>query len=187
VKRFVASRAVALALAGVPAIYLHGLIGSRSDVQLALRTHTKRDVNRAAVDPEFLRRSLADRASKLSLIRDSLGRLLQARVRQRAFHPNGGQAVLDLGPQVFALVRTSIDAAEHIVAITNVSDRPCRLEVPLAEAGVDETNWYDLVSGRGWSAEAGRLSLSLGPYDVVWLTPFAEIERQIASAVPASP
>ena len=182
VKRFVASRSIALALAGVPFIYLHGLIGSRSDVQLALRTRTKRDVNRAAVDPEFLRQSLTDRSSKISLIRDSLGRLLQARVRQKAFHPNGQQSILRLDRRLFAIARTSPDASQHLLAVTNVSRETCQVDVPVKLAGVAERNWYDLVSGRGWGAQDGNLSLSLGPYDVLWLTPFAEIEQQIASA-----
>ncbi len=179
VKRFVASRSIALALAGIPFIYLHGLIGSRSDVQLALRTGSRRDVNRASVDPVIVRQNLADRGSKLSMIRETLGRLLQVRVRQRAFHPNGGQAVLRMAKPVFALRRTSPDGDEHVLALTNVSSQPCTVEVPLEQAGVASANWYDFVSGRGWSASGGRLTLALGPYDVLWLKPFQEIEREI--------
>jgi len=179
VKRFVASRSIALALAGVPVIYLHGLIGSRSDVQLALRTGARRDVNRSSVDPVIARQNLADRGSKLSMIRESLGRLLQVRVRQRAFHPNGGQAVLRLAPQVFGLLRTSPDGDEHLLALTSVSDRPCTVDVPVARTGTASANWYDFVSGRGCSARDGQLTLALGPYDVLWLKPFQEIERDI--------
>ena len=181
VKRFVASRSIALALAGVPIIYLHGLTGSRSDVQLALRTGPRRDVNRGSVDPVLVRQNLADRGSKLSMIRDCLGRLLQVRVRQRAFHPNGAQAVLQLAPRVFALLRTSPDGSEHILALTNVSDGACELDVPLERLGLASANWYDFVSRRGWSARDGRLALALGPYDVLWLKPFSEIEREITS------
>ncbi len=180
VKRFVASRSIALALAGVPIVYLHGLLGTRSDVHLALRTRTKRDVNRGAVDPEVIRQDLAVPGSKLSLIRASLGPLLRVRVRQKAFHPSGGQVVLRLSPQVFALLRTSPDGAEHVLAVTNVSDRPCELDVPLEKVGVGSDNWYDFVSRRGWRARQGRLSLALGPYDVLWLKPFTEIERNVA-------
>lgn len=148
-------------------------------MQLALRTGTRRDVNRSSVDPVIIRQNLADGGSKLSLIRESLGRLLQVRVRQRAFHPNGRQSVLRLSPQVFALLRTSPDGAEHLLALANVSDRPCDLRVPVEQAGVGLVNWYDFVSGRGWSARGGCLSLALGPYDVLWVKPFSEIERDI--------
>jgi len=179
VKRFVASRSIALALRGVPGIYLHGLIGSRTDVQLALKSKVKRDVNRAAIDADLLLKNLAEPGSKLHHIGDQLGRLLEIRVRHEAFHPGGPQRVLLLAPAVFAVLRTSPRGEEHILALTNVSGRECDLEIPLAEVGLAETNWYDLVSGRGWTARQHKLGLKLHPYDVLWLTPFAELERSI--------
>jgi glycosidase len=183
VKRFAASRSIALALRGVPAIYLHGLLGTRNDIQLALRTRVKRDVNRSTIEESYLARMLAEPGSKLNLIQDQLGRLLDMRIRHRAFHPNGGQKVLLLSPAVFAVLRTSPEGDEHILAITNVSERSCRLEIPLEKLGVSEENWYDLVSCRGWSVKAGQLAVELSAYDVRWLMPFGELERSIETSV----
>jgi len=181
VKRFVASRGIALALRGVPGIYLHGLIGSRNDVQLALRTRVKRDVNRARVDGTLLLKNLAEPGSKMNLINDQLGRLLDMRVRHRAFHPNGEQRVLALAPGIFAVLRVAPGGDERILALTNVTAEPCCLEAPLAEIGPAETNWYDLVAGRGWTAAEGKLVVRLQPYDVMWLAPFSELEYRIES------
>lgn len=181
VKRFVAARSIALALRGVPGIYFHGLIGSRNEVQLALRTKVKRDVNRAVVDEALLMRNLAEPGSKMNLINDQFGRLLEMRVRQRAFHPGGEQRVLSLSPCVFAVLRVSPEGSERILALTNVAPQPCRLEIRLEELGLEESNWYDLVAGRGWMALQSRLTVQLQPYDVMWLTPFGELERTIES------
>ncbi len=182
VKRFVASRSIALALRGVPAIYLHGLIGSRNDVQLALKSKVKRDVNRTAVDASLLLKNLAQPGSKLHYIGDQLGRLLEIRVRHRAFHPSGDQKVLLLSSRLFVLLRASPGGHEHILALTNVSGRPCDIAVPLSEVGLAETSWYDLVSGRGWTAREDALPLKVQPYDVLWLTPFSELESSIEPA-----
>lgn len=184
VKRFVASRSIALALRGVPAIYLHGLVGSRSDVQRALATKVKRDVNRALLDAALLAKNLADPGSKLSLINDQLGRLLTTRVRHQAFHPNAEQRVLSLLPGVFSVLRISPEGNERILAMTNVMAMACRLVVPLAELGLDEPNWYDLVAGRGWMAVDGELAVDFQAYDVVWLMPFSDLERAIESDAP---
>jgi sucrose phosphorylase len=179
VRRFVASRSIALALRGIPAIYLHGLVGSRNDVQLSLRNRTKRDVNRAVLDGALLERNLAEPGTKLHHINDQLGRLLDMRVRHRAFHPNGGQEVLLLSPQVFAVLRTSPERNERVLALTNVTDRECLMDIPLSDISSGESHWYDLLAGRGWVAAGDHLPVSMLPYDVLWLTPFSEIERSI--------
>jgi sucrose phosphorylase len=183
VRRFVASRSIALALRGVPGIYLHGLIGSRNDVQLALRTRVKRDVNRSPLDLGRLLRNLSEPGSKLNLIHEHLGRLLEIRIHRRAFHPNGEQRVLEVSPSVFAVLRIAPGGGERILAVTNVTAQPARVEIPLHEITEDDGNWYDLVAGRGWMASDHKLVLLLQPYDVMWLAPFSELERSIESEV----
>jgi glycosidase len=182
VQRFVASRSIALALRGVPAFYIHSLVGTRSDIRLALQTKVKRDVNRAVLDAAILKRNLAEPGSKVQLIMENLGRMMTTRVLHRAFHPNGEQRILMLSPQVFAVQRISPAGGEHILCLTNVANRACHVDVATSELGVDWVYWYDLVAGRGWTADRGKLRLRLQPFDVLWLTPFTELERTIESA-----
>lgn len=179
VRRFLASRSIALALRGVPAIYIHSLVGTRNDVRLALESKVKRDVNRTALSLDLLKMNLSDPRSKLRLIMEGLGKLLATRSLRRAFHPNGGQQVLMLSPQVFALLRTSPAGGEHVLCVTNVANTACRFELDTSELGIECVYWYDLFAGRGWTAADGLLSLSLEPYEVAWLTPFRELERAI--------
>lgn len=185
VNRFVASRSIALALKGVPAIYLHGLVGSRSDIQAAIKSGSKRDVNRAALDEDWLMSQLGERSSKLCLIRDELGRLLETRVRSRSFHPRGGQRVIEIHPQVFSVIRESPGGEEMILCLTNVSGKPVSLNIDLVRLGLDDTQWYDLVDGRGWLANNDDLHIEMTPYDVVWLMPYVQIERAIEAGAGA--
>ncbi len=179
VKRFVASRSIALALLGVPGIYFHGLIGTRNDIETVRKTKSKRDINRKQIKTEEILIPIRDSKSKLSHINEQLRQLLEIRVSQSAFNPSGEQKVFTLTPGIFAVLRISPSQEEHILTLTNVANRVCQIEIPLAELGVEEINWYDLVGNRGWIANERRLTLTLEPYDVFWLIPFVELERDI--------
>ncbi len=181
VKRFVASRSIALVLRGVPAIYFHGWIGTRNDIDAVLRTKSKRDINRKLVKEQSLLEKLENRNSKLSHIARQLSWIGDIRVRQCAFHPNGDQRVLMISPDIFAVLRISPDGDQHILALTNVTGRVCPIGIPLSELRVEKGHWYDLVGKRGWIARDEKLEVTLQPYDVCWLIPFNELERIIES------
>jgi glycosidase len=182
VQRFVASRSIALALRGVPAVYLHSLAGSRNDIRLALQTKIKRDVNRATLDLDVLRQNLADPTSKVSRLSERLRPLLRMRVLTPAFDPSGGQRVLNLGPTIFGLLRTSPRGDEHVVCLTSVTATPQCVLINQADLGVSSHYWFDLIAGRGWLAANGELRVELGPYDVLWITPSQDLERRIETA-----
>jgi glycosidase len=179
VQRFVASRSIALALRGVPAVYLQGLVGSRSDLLLALRTRVKRDVNRMPLDMEAVVKDLTHPGSTLNLLSHIMRRLLMTRVRHAAFDPNGEQRILLLGDEVLAVLRVSPARDEHILCVTNMTPRSLELKVDVCCLGFQDLIWFDLIGGRGWSGTDGRLHLYLSPYDVLWLSPFHELESLI--------
>lgn len=177
IKRFVASRVIALVLQGVPGIYLHGLIGTRNDVESVLATGSKRDINRTTIDSTAFNKALENPLSKLSRINRELNRLITIRTQHRAFHPNGGQQIFMLSPHVFTVLRTSPEDDQNILTLTSVSNKVCKFEVPLHEVSIDETHWYDLVSGMEWMAENNKLYITMQPYDTIWLEPFSEIKN----------
>jgi len=181
VKRYVASRSISLVLQGVPAIYFHGLVGTSNDIDAVLETKNKRDINRAVIHEAALIDKLEDPESRLSHIRNRLVRILEIRVRFCAFHPNGEQKVITVSPRVFTVLRISPDSQQHILTMTNVTGQAVRIEISLNDVGVEWKNWYDLIGKRGWRARDKRLSVTLQAYDVVWLIPFAELERMIES------
>jgi sucrose phosphorylase len=101
------------------------------------------------------------------------------RVQHAAFHPNGEQRVLSLGDEVFALLRVSPAGDEHILCVTNITARTLELKLDVGGLGFQDTAWFDLVGGRGWHGADGKLPLRLCPYEVLWLSPFHELETRI--------
>ncbi len=175
VRRFVASRSVALAIRGVPGMYFHGVVGTENDPSVVERTGHKRDINRVAMDAERLIAGLDDPASKLSRLRERLGAVVAARVSERAFHPDGAQRVLRGDPSVFAVLRTAKDGSERVLAVTNVTGHPHRVEIPVSELAPGADRWVDLLCAGGAEVRSGVLSVALEPYGVRWLKPAGEV------------
>jgi len=171
VKRYVASRSLALVLKGVPGIYTHGALAIPNDHALAERTGVKRDINRSVIDPDSLVAQLRDPGSKRSQLCRMLRRVALCRTRNRAFHPQGQQCVLAFSPNVFSVLRISPEGQQRILTMTNVTNKTTRILVSLEELGVSESLWRDLIGGREQIAQQGCLSIDLKPYDVIWLTP----------------
>ncbi len=174
VKRLLAARNISLVLQGVPGAYLLGLIGKRNDVEAALTTKSNRAINRTVLDYDLLVQSYEDPSNKLHRIRE-LGGLVYIRQRHRAFHPNGPQKVLKVSPSVFALLRTSPEGDEHVLTLTNITNRETGIEVPIERAGVRDARWYDLIRGEEWLAEGEDLRIRLRPYAILWLKPDSEL------------
>ena len=205
IKRMVASRSIALVLRGIPGVYLHGLIGTRNNIETVLKTKVKRDINRAVIHASDLKLELKNPESSISQMITQLSRLLDVRVSNKAFHPNGDQKVFQLDPSVFALLRISPNCEQHILTLTNVTPRRCQVSIPLDKLGVagiytnasdqpvsteaqasnpfcaipQDNYWYDLMGRRGWRIVDNTLDVTLAAYDVAWLIPLIELEQMI--------
>jgi len=171
VKRYLASRSIALVIQGVPGLYVHGVIGSSNDHEPVRKTGIRRDVNRAVIKVGELAESVKDPGSRLSLLARHWPVMNLARTRERAFHPQGDQKVLAISPRVFTVLRTSPEGDRNILAMTNVAGVACSVELRLSCLGIEKDIWRDLLSGRTFEAESGTLKITLQPYDVVWLKP----------------
>lgn len=173
VDRFVVSQAIMLALAGVPGIYVHSLIGSRSWQRGVAQTGRNRTINREKLDRAELERDLADPASLRHQVFAAYRRLLQTRAAQPAFHPYGEQRVLTLNEAVFSLLRTAPDGNSHVLCLHNVSDQVRSVHLLPNELGLPAGDWLDLVSGEVQAASKGSgqdgWDLSLPPYAVRWI------------------
>ncbi|MEA3333234.1 MAG: alpha-glucosidase C-terminal domain-containing protein, partial [Pseudomonadota bacterium] len=97
--------------------------------------------------------------------------LYLTRTRNRAFHPHGEQRVLMISPDVFTVLRSSPEKDQHILTMTNVTNRICYMEIPLNDLEIEDKNWFDLIAEKAWSAAGEKLLVELQPYDVIWLTP----------------
>jgi glycosidase len=124
IDRFMAAQAIMLSLLGMPGIYFHSLFGSRSWSEGVKLTGRNRTINREKCRVDRLEAELADPDSLRARVFARYSRLLFARASCAAFHPHGGQTILDVHPAVFALERISPDAGEHVVCFHNVSAQP---------------------------------------------------------------
>ncbi len=173
IKRVVASRNIQLILQGVPGFYLLGVIGKRNDVEAVRATESKRAINRTVLDSKLLEEAIRDPQSKIFRIGQVFVHNV-IRSRERAFHPNGPQQVLSLSPDLFAVLRSSPEGDEHILAVVNVTNRTCEVDIPLEVTGLEDIHWYDLISEREWVVRERKLFLTFEPYDVFWLKPLSE-------------
>ena len=80
-------------------------------------------------------------------------------------------------PAVFTVLRTSPEGDQHVLAMTNVTNNECTIEILLSELSLEETRWYDLVNEKEWESENSTLSITLQPYDVMWLKPLSELKN----------
>ena len=178
VRRYLASRSLALVLQGVPGLYIHGALASPNDHELVKQTGINRDVNRGMINRRAVAATLGNPDEKASMLLEMTPKLNLTRTRQRAFHPNGEQRILMVSPSVFVVLRTSPERDQHILAMTNVTPKPCTIEIPLSDLPLETARWYDLLKKKEWKAEKNKLYITLEPYDVVWLKPHFEMEME---------
>ncbi len=120
-----------LAMAGMPAVYFHSLVGTQNDLEGARASGHARRINRRKFEYAELMQRLRERESLQDRIYRGYRRLLSCRIRQPAFHPAAAQAVIDLGdPQVIAFLRASIDGLQQILVAANLSQEPKCLNLP---------------------------------------------------------
>lgn len=173
VKRFIVAQAIMLALQGLPGIYVHSLLGSRSYPAGVAETGRYRSINRQKFQRSDLERELADTGSLRYQVVQAFRQLLLQRKLNPAFHPNGPQSVLPSSESVFALLRTAPDGSQRILCLHNLAGRrqPFRVELRRLELPGPAAP-YDLVAGADLSTAvdaAGNLALNLEPYQVLWL------------------
>ena len=159
-QKFMASQAIQYVLPGVPATYIHSLLGSRNWLAGADRTGKARTINREKLSLREVEAELNDAASFRAKVFQPYCHLIRTRRRQPAFHPKAGFDLLDAGPHVFA-IRRHCDEQE-IVALTNVSRQRQTVELKGMKPAGSRT---DLLTGNA----IGGQTIELEPYQYRWL------------------
>jgi len=158
--KLLASQAIQYVLPGVPATYIHSLLGSRNWLEGVKQTGRARTINREKLDVERLMSELKEPESFRARIFFSYIDLIKIRKKQQAFHPNADFEILEIDPKVFAIKRYCEE--QTIYALTNVS----ATEVPVSLSGSDvPVQMIDLITWEKFRTD----SFSLRPYQFVWL------------------
>ena len=166
-ERFLCAHAIMLGLEGVPAFYIHSLLGTRNDLQRLAHTSHNRSINRHQWELSQLSAALDDTTSDHHTVFDSLKRLIFLRKEQHAFHPNATQLTLHLGDHLLGFWRQSLDRRQSLFCIHNLSAMEQTL--PLSQLNlVLNCSWRDLISGE--SLEVELPDWTLAPYQTLWIT-----------------
>lgn len=159
-KRFLASQAIQLVLPGMPAIYIHSLLGSHNWEEGVQQTNRARTINREKLDIDHLEKELNDNNSFRSMVFYSYLNLIKSRTKQPAFHPKADFEVLKLHPKIFALKR--ICAEQTILCLTNLSGENIDLSIDSLKQPIPKK---DLISGN----KIDHKTLRLEAYETFWL------------------
>lgn len=161
--RFLTSQAIAMSLAGVPAVYIHSLLGSRNDLEGMARTGRSRSINRASLRRQEVEADLKNPERLCAQIFHPYRKLLRLRAAQPAFHPNAIQRTHDLdNPGVFCLERHDPTTDQTILCLFNVTSETQTVDVSPVAHGPQK----DLITG---SAIADANAVQLHPYQSLWL------------------
>jgi len=166
-QRFVCAHAIMLAVEGIPAIYIHSMLGTENDTRKFENTGRKRSINRHSWEEGDLVARLADSGLHHRPVLDELKRLIAIRRRQPAFHPNVTQFTLHLGDEIFAFWRQSLKRDQSIFCLANITTEPQTILLSQINLVATES-WSDLISGIG-IPDLGA-SLVLEPYQSLWLS-----------------
>ncbi|MBP1853081.1 sugar phosphorylase [Rhizobium halophytocola] len=167
VERFLCSQAIAMSLEGIPAFYIHSLLGTPNDLEGVEKAGHNRAINRRRWNyPELLAR-MEDPESLQAQVFAQMKRLIQIRIRQPAFHPNATQFTLQLGDKLFGYWRQSDDRSQSIFAIHNMTDEDVVLPA-MALNLIGGVGWKDLLSGD--VVRPAGSEIVFAPYQCRWIS-----------------
>jgi len=170
VKRFLASQAIMLSLAGVPGIYIHSLFGSRNCISCVNDTGRARSINREKFDFDELRTRLDDHNNIHTKVFLGYKELLKIRRNQAAFHPGAPQQVLESNQQVFTILRSDLNQKTHILCLVNISPEHQDVMIDLISLGIQKVDsLLDLLDDKSYISDKGKITLVMEGFQVMWL------------------
>jgi glucosylglycerate phosphorylase len=167
IDRFICSQAILLSVVGVPAIYIHSLLGSRNYYEGVKETGRFRSINREKLSETLLSEELENTESLRSKILDRYKKLISIRKGEKAFHPNALQRVLHVDDRIFSIIRG--DSDENIIVLNNTSSDTVAVDIDLLKNKLSSESYTDLISTSVYESKNDKLSFSIQSYQVVWL------------------
>ncbi|WP_028973778.1 sugar phosphorylase [Spirochaeta cellobiosiphila] len=167
--KFLTSQAIMLAMAGIPGIYVHSLLGSENDHEGVSQSGINRRINRAKFKMKDLNKELKQKGSLRSLISEGYKTLLTARRREISFHPKSLQKILRTNNSVFAFVRGRGDSS--ILCIHNVTGNYTNLLIKKSDVPDFRGSGYNIITQKKQELveKKQEWEFDLEPYDVIWM------------------
>lgn len=163
IQRFISSQIIMMSLQGIPAIYIHSLLGTHNYLEGVAITGQNRSINRRKWDVEELEPLLSNETSDHGKVFRQLKKILKIRRSQPAFHPNAQQQIIDAGTDFFIIHRKNILSEDEIVSISNITS--VEQMINLSDLYFDYLG-TDLLTG----TLVNPSKIKLKPYQTVWLS-----------------
>ncbi len=155
-RRMLAAHAVLFALPGVPAVYIHSLLGSRNWRRGVDLSGIKRRVNREKLDLDQLDIELYNPSSLRSLVFSGMAKLAAARRALPVLNPLAADLTpLPAAPGLIAFKRTA--AAAPLAVIVNVGTEAAPFKL--------EADGVDALSGRFFK----RGNIDVEAFEALWI------------------
>jgi sucrose phosphorylase len=164
VDAYLASKAILLAMRGVPFIYFNDFIGAENWTAGVRQLGYSRAINRQKFDFHTLCQKLEDSDSSMHQIYHGMKRLIQVRINEPLFCPAVKQQILALDPRLMIIKRFNADGV--LVAITNVTDGPISLAPEELKKHLDADRVTDICNRRSINLKE---SLQVKPFESLWL------------------
>jgi sucrose phosphorylase len=165
VDRFVTAHAILFAIKGVPGIYFHSLVGSRGWPEGVKVSGQNRMINRKKFKWDELIHVISNPNTRQARVFFRLRHLLKIRQRHVAFDPHSLQRVLEYAPEIFCLLRSSVDGTDHVLCLQNISGNRVSLSNRQLPAQI-LPNPRNLINGKFIE---DKDAISMEPYQTLWL------------------
>lgn len=159
-ERFICSQTIMMTMKGVPAFYIHSLLGTHNDLEGVKRTGMNRSINRKKWKRSDLL-NLLNSETDHRFIFQKLSQLIEVRQSNDSFHPNCSQKIITAGSSFFCLIRNT-DKLYSITNITSTSKNFNCDSIPF-----NQKEYIDIISGQKFDVTE---NIILNPYQTVWLT-----------------
>jgi|AntRauTorckE6833_2_1112554.scaffolds.fasta_scaffold00273_10 sucrose phosphorylase len=159
IDRFISSQAVMTAFKGVPAFYIHSLLGTTNDYEGYEKTGRARTLNRKQWDEEEIDKKLDSDTTHKEILQ-KLKKMISVRKQQQAFHPDAAQKWIHLSDEFIAFSR--ISEKQEIICITNVTSRNQGISIE------SQMPVRELLQNKRLSV--GYAELVAEPFQTLWLS-----------------
>lgn len=167
IERFLCSQTIAMGLEGIPAFYIHSILGTKNDHSGVEKLGYNRAINRHRWHYPEIMALLDDAETHHAKVFASIMEIIEIRTQQPAFHPNATQFTLQLADSLFGFWRQSMDRTQSIFALHNLTDEP--VSVPALSLNlIGGESWSDLLSGEKIMEFEGNIEFA--PYQCRWIT-----------------
>ena len=160
-ERFICSQTIMMSLQGVPAFYIHSLLGTRNYTEGVLKTGMPRTINRRKWHANEIYPLLKAQTTLQGRIFTEMKNRIALRRTIEEFHPNKPQKILECGSDFFVLSRNN----DKFFSICNITDEPRDFQFDPLQ--FQRQSYTDLLGNVTIASDNPKLTLK--PYQCLWL------------------